>query len=137
MTRDIEMFFYTYTDRLQGYVAGTTAEGIGVISKFTPGETTVQGITQTLGTFSGDSFTPNPAYDPNLRPSAPTIARDNATFNGRWAQWVPNTISHHLALGTGRRKLSPTYLGGVPWPANASSVGSLPFWLPMWLATAD
>src|SRR5260221_2887345 len=47
----------------------------------------------------------------------------------RWAQWVPKTISHrlhHFALGTGRRKLSPTYLGGVPWPASASSVGSLP-----------
>src|SRR5262245_49090909 len=55
----------------------------------------------------------------------------------RWAQWVPNTISHHLALGTGRRKLSPNYLGGVPWPASASRVGSLPFWPPMLLATAD
>jgi hypothetical protein len=48
-----------------------------------------------------------------------------------------NTISHHLALGTGRRKLFGTYLGGVPWPASASCVGSPPFWPPMWLATAD
>jgi hypothetical protein len=57
--------FYTYTDKLPGYVAGTNAQGVGEIWQFTPGETVSQGKTQVLGTISNGSFVPNPAYDPN------------------------------------------------------------------------
>lgn len=65
----VDLVFYTYTDKLPGYVAGTNAQGIGEILQFTPGETINQGVTQVLGTISNGSFAPNPAYDPNLKPS--------------------------------------------------------------------
>jgi hypothetical protein len=60
-----DVVFYTYTDKLPGYVAGTNAQGVGEIWQFTPGETVSQGKTQVLGTISNGSFVPNPAYDPN------------------------------------------------------------------------
>jgi len=64
-----DFVFYTYTDKLPGYVAGTNSQGVGEILQFTPGETVSQGITQVVGTISDGSFVPNPAYDPSLKPS--------------------------------------------------------------------
>ncbi len=64
-----DISFYTYQDKLPGYLAGTNAQGTGVILKFTPGETSGQGLTQTLGSTSNGSFSPNPTYDPNAKPS--------------------------------------------------------------------
>src|ERR1700722_14861868 len=77
-----------------------------------------------------ESLTPRPGIREQNLPYPDMISHDGAS--GRWAQWVPNTISDYLVLGTGRRKLSPTYLGGVCWPATVSSVDSLPSWQPMW-----
>ena len=65
----LDILFYTYQDKLPGYLAGTNAQGTGVILKFTPGETSGQGLTQTLGSTSNGSFSPNPTYDPNAKPS--------------------------------------------------------------------
>jgi hypothetical protein len=64
----LDLSFYTYKDKLPGYLLGTNDQGVGVILKFTPGETVTQGITQILGTISNGSFVPNPAYDPNRKP---------------------------------------------------------------------
>jgi hypothetical protein len=64
-----DVAFYTYTDKLPGYVAGTNAQGIGIILQFTPGETVSQGVTQLMGTISSGRFVLNPAYDPNKKPS--------------------------------------------------------------------
>jgi hypothetical protein len=52
-----------------GYVIGTNAQGVGEILQFTPGDTINQGVTQKLGTISNGRLLPNPAYDPNKRPS--------------------------------------------------------------------
>jgi hypothetical protein len=61
--------FYTYTDKRPGYVVGTNAQGIGEIRQFTPGETVSQGVIQLMGTISNGRFVPNPAYDPDKKPS--------------------------------------------------------------------
>jgi len=63
-----DLVFYTFTDKLPGYVAGQNGEGVRQILRFTPGETISQGVSQVVGTISNGSFVPHPAYDPNLKP---------------------------------------------------------------------
>lgn len=63
-----DLVFYTFADKLPGYVAGQNGEGVRQILRFTPGETISQGVSQVVGTISNGSFVPNPAYDPNLKP---------------------------------------------------------------------
>jgi hypothetical protein len=64
----IDFIFYTYDDKLPGYLLGINDKGASEILKFTPGESVSRGITQILGTISNGSFVLNPSYEPDRKP---------------------------------------------------------------------
>jgi hypothetical protein len=72
-----DLVFYTFTDKLPGYVAGRNGDGVRQILRFTPGETVRDGVSQVVGTISDRSFIPNPGYDPNRTPNIPSWDGDS------------------------------------------------------------